>query len=55
MLLTGLAVETLIKGVVLDRNPEFIKSQKLLRELTHHNLKDLYRTARLTDIPRLAS
>jgi hypothetical protein len=51
MLLAGLAVETLTKGVVLGRNQEYIKSQNLLRESTHHNLKDLYRTAGLTDIP----
>jgi hypothetical protein len=47
MLLAGLAIETLIKGIVVARHPDFVKQQKLSRELTNHNLTDLYGTAGL--------
>ncbi len=49
MLLAGLAVETLIKGIIAGKNPEYIQRQKLSKELTHHNLIDLYRTAGLRE------
>ncbi len=45
MLLAGLAIETLIKGIMVGQNPRLVKSQKLSRKLTHHNLLDLYRAA----------
>ncbi len=42
MLLAGLAIETLIKGIIVAKHPDFVKQQKLSGELTNHNLKDLY-------------
>jgi hypothetical protein len=47
MLLAGLAIETLIKGIIVAKHPDFVKQQKLSGELTNHNLIDLYRTAGL--------
>jgi len=47
MLLAGLAIETLIKGIIVAKHPDFVKQQKLSGKLTHHNLPELYRTATL--------
>jgi len=47
MLLAGLAIETLIKGIIVAKHPDFVRQQKLSGELTNHNLIDLYRTADL--------
>ena len=47
MLLAGLAIETLIKGIIVARHPDFIEQQKLSGELTHHDLTELYQTAGL--------
>jgi len=47
MLLAGLAIETLIKGIIIAKHPDFVKQQKLSGELTNHNLIDLYQTAGL--------
>jgi len=49
MLLAGLAVETLIKGIIVAKNPEFVGKQWLSKKLTHHNLQELYRTASLRE------
>ena len=45
MLLAGLAIETLIKGIMVGKNPNLVEPQKLSQELTHHNLLELYRAA----------
>lgn len=50
MLLAGLALETLIKGIIVGRNPEVVGSQRLSKKLTNHNLIDLYREAGLRKI-----
>jgi hypothetical protein len=47
MLLAGLAIETLIKGIIVAKHPDFVKQQKLSVELTNHNLTDLFETAGL--------
>ena len=45
MLLAGLAIETLIKGIMVGQNPKLVEPQKLSQELTHHRLLELYRAA----------
>jgi len=47
MLLAGLPIETLIKGIIVATHPDFVKQQKLSGELTNHNFIDLYQTAGL--------
>lgn len=47
MLIAGLAVEALIKGLIIGKKPELVKSQKLSKKLTNHNLVELYQTAEL--------
>jgi len=49
MLLAGLAIETLLKGIIIAKNPRFVKQQKLSRELTHHKLIELYKKAGLVE------
>jgi len=51
MLLAGLAVETLIKGIIVAKNPKFVEVEKeqLSSGLTTHNLQKLYRTAGLRE------
>ena len=49
MLLAGLALETLIKGIIVGRNPKVVEHQKLSGKLTHHNLIELYRVAGLRE------
>lgn len=43
MLLAGLSIETLLKGIIIAKNPEFVGQQKLSKELTHHKLIELYK------------
>jgi len=45
MLLSGLAIETLLKGIIIAKNPKLVKQQKLSNELTHHKLIELYNKA----------
>jgi hypothetical protein len=45
MLLAGLSVETLLKGIIVATNPELVEKQKLSKDLTHHNLAKLYKKA----------
>lgn len=47
MLLAGLAIETLIKGIIISQKPELVEHQKLSKELTRHDLIDLYQMAGL--------
>ena len=49
MLLAGLAVETLIKGIIVGSHRELVEEQKLSTELTHHNLPRLYKKAGLIE------
>ncbi len=49
MLLAGLALETLIKGIIVGRNPKVVGPQRLSKKLTNHNLVDLYREAGLRE------
>jgi len=49
MLLAGLALETLIKGIIVGRNPAVVGPQRLSRKLTHHNLIKLYQEAGLIE------
>ena len=50
MLLVGLAVEVYLKGILVKKNPGFIKQQRLSNELIGHNLGALYRKAGLSRI-----
>ena len=52
MLLAGLAIETLIKGIIVSQKPELVEQQELSKELTRHNLIDLYQMAGLRVNPR---
>ena len=49
MLLAGLAVETLIKAIIVAKNPKFVEEDQLSSGLTTHNLKKLYQTASLLE------
>lgn len=49
MLLAGLAVETLIKGIIVAKKPKAVEKQRLSKKLTHRNLQKLYRTASLRE------
>lgn len=49
MLLAGLAVETLIKGIIVGIEPKLVEEQKLSPELTRHDLLKLYKRAGLIE------
>lgn len=46
MLLAGLAIETLLKGILIGQNPDLVEKEKLSKKLIKkggHNIKELYR------------
>lgn len=45
MLLAGLAVETVLKGILVGQNPHLVEKQKLSKKLLGHDIKELYRRA----------
>jgi hypothetical protein len=48
MLLAGLAVETILKGILIGQNPQLVEKQELWKELVNHDLKKLYKKTKLT-------
>lgn len=50
MLLAGLSVEVYLKGILVKKNHSLVGQQKLSKELTVHNLNQLYRKAGLSKI-----